>query len=92
MEYIIGLILALVGGLFFYKNKADKASVDGKLAETRGRDKELELSQEELEKQIAELDKGIEKMKADREAKKIKEDNMTLAERRERIKKGLKND
>ena len=41
MEYLIGLIVLLFGGLFFYKKKADDASTEAKLAETKGRDKEL---------------------------------------------------
>lgn len=90
MEILIGIIVALLGGLFHFKNKADKAAVKAKLAKTEGRDEELKLEKGEIEGLIAEIDKNIEKMNKEREEKKNKEDNLTLAERRERIKKGLK--
>lgn len=91
MEYLIAL-LGILGGLvvYFFK-KSQTASSDAKIAETKGRDKELEASQEEIEAAIAELDKGIAKVKAEREAsaRKAAEDNMSLKERADRLKKGL---
>lgn len=90
MEIIIAIIAALVGGLFFYKNKADKVSVDGKLAETKGQDRGLQNEAEEIKKAIEMLDKGIEAARKEREAEKQKKKSMTLAERRESIKKGRK--
>lgn len=89
MEYIIGLILALVGGLLFYKRKSEKAEIDSKLSETKGKDSILKENQADVEKAISDLDAGIEKMKAEREAQRIKDENMTLKERADRIKKGL---
>ncbi len=87
MEYLIGIIVALLGGLLFYKKKADKNAVDSKLAETKGRDAELQVSQEEVAEAIKELDKGIkqmakEKAKADKDRK-----NMTLKERADEARK-----
>lgn len=89
---LIGIIVALFAGLFFYKNKADKAKVDAKLSETKGRDAALKESQEEIESAIETLDKGIDKMKAEQEAeaRKRAEDNLSLKERADRIKKNLK--
>ena len=92
MELIIGLIVALFGGLIFYKKKADKAAVDTKLAKTRGQDIALKEQQDEVKAAIETLDKGIEAMKKEKEAKDLKRKNkyMSLKERKERIKKGLK--
>lgn len=90
MEIIIGIIMALVGGLFFYKKKADKAAVDGKLAKTKGQDQELELKQEDLERMIAEIDDNIKALEVKKKADKNKRKNMTLAERRDAIRKGKK--
>ena len=89
MEIIAGIIVALLGGLFFFKKKADKAAVDSKLAETRGRDQELEISENELEAAIAEIDENLTKIKEERDKRRNEDRNMTLAERRARIKKGL---
>lgn len=92
MEYLIGLLIAAIGGLLFFKNKADKATADAKLAEVKGRDKELQITQKELQDFINQVDTNIAKMKAqqEQEARKRKENNMSLKERADRIKKGLK--
>jgi len=90
MEIIIGIIVALFGGLIFYKKKADKSAVDAKLGETKGKDAVLEEAAAELKAQIAEIDNNLEKIRKDKEAERVKSKNLTLAERRERIKKGLK--
>lgn len=89
MEYIIGIIVALLGGVFYFKKKADNKAVEAKLAHTKGRDKELSDAAADLKKQIAELDAGIERARKEREARKERDKNMTLAERRKRIKEGL---
>lgn len=67
MDYLIGIILALVGGLLYFKGKADKAAAGSKIANTKGRDQELSERQEEIEKAIQELDAGIKKMKENKE-------------------------
>lgn len=92
MEYLLGIIGLLIGGLFYFKSKSDKASSDAKIAETKGKDQQLEATQEEVEAAIAELDKGIKKVQEQREAeaRKAAEDNMSLKERADRIKQGLK--
>jgi len=89
MEIIIGIIVALFGGLLFFKKKADKSAVEAKLAETKGRDKELEMTQDELEASIKEIDNNLDRINEERKAKKKADDNLTLAERRKRIKEGL---
>lgn len=87
MEYIIGLILALVGGLLFYKNKSEKSETDSKLGETRGRDKELAITQKDVQDAIKSIDGGIEKMHQDREAQRQADENLSLKERADKMKK-----
>ena len=90
MEYLIALLVALFGGAMFFKRKADKAIVDSKLALTKGRDIELKLTQDDLRKSIAEMDAGLERVKKNRDTERENTKDLTLAERRDRIKKGLK--
>ncbi len=66
MEYIVGLIIALAGGLLYYKSRADKASSDAALAETRGRDRELADQQREVERSISEMDAAIADIREER--------------------------
>lgn len=84
-------IVALIGILatLFFKNKADNAGVAATLANTKGKDEVLESEQDLAIKAQQDLDAGIEKMKADREAQRQADENMSLAERAAAIKKGL---
>lgn len=91
MEYIIGVILALLGGLFFYKKKADKAAVDSKLAEAKGKDSILEGEQFDLKEEIKKIDERLELIRKEREASnKENTKNLSLKEIRDRIKNGKK--
>lgn len=82
MEYIIGVIVALIAGLLFYRNKAKEAQVDSKLAETKGRDRELKLVHNDIKNAIEDIDKGIKKIKEERKTKNNKQ--LTLEERAEK--------
>lgn len=66
MEYIIAVIVSLVGAVLFYRNKANKAEVNSILSETKGRDKELKGQQEEVEAAISELDEGVRRIRKER--------------------------
>lgn len=90
MEYIIGILVALLGGVIYFKKKASDAAVDAKLARTKGKDEELEVTAEELARQIVEIDKNIEKARKERKERTKAERRMTLKERRDRIRKGIK--
>ena len=81
MEYLIGIIVALVGGIFYYANKSDKALADKCIAETKGRDRELAERQAEVEQAIKDLDDGIQKMNEERKAQANKYESKTLKER-----------
>ena len=90
MEYLIAIIGLLVGAVAFFKNKADKSAAAEKVAETKGRDKELQVQQEDIEVAKEALNAGIEKLKAEREAQRQRDENMTLKERADRLRKESK--
>lgn len=66
MEYVVGLIAALVAGLLYYRGQAIKSKIDSSLAENRGRDKELVQQENEVKKAISEIDAQIEEIKKQR--------------------------
>ena len=84
MEYILGLIIALIGGVVYFKNKAEDNAVKSELAETMGRDKELREQQEDVEAAISEIDKGIAKVKEDRARRRSEAKKETMEERADR--------
>lgn len=90
MEYLIGLIVILLGGIFHFKGKADEKAIDAKLASAKGKDSVLAEEEFDLKKAIAEIDANIEKAKKEREEAKSKErtENLTLSEIKARLKKG----
>jgi len=90
MEMLIGLLIAALGGLFYFKNRADKAEINSKLAETKGKDSELKKEELRLKDAIAEIDNNIAKAKEDRDKILAARKNKTLQEIRDSIKKGLK--
>lgn len=87
MEYIIGLIAVLFGAVLFYKNKAKDAEINSKLAETRGRDKELKAEHNDIKNAIKDIDKGIEEAREEYKTKRNKLKNMTLKERADAARK-----
>jgi len=90
MEYIIGLIIILLGGIFHFKKKADNTAIDAKLAKTKGKDEALAQEQFDLEAAIKEIDDNLEKVRKDKEEANKKRKNLTLVEIRDQIRKGLK--
>lgn len=82
MEYAVSVIVALIVGLLFYRNKAKEAQVNSKLAETKGQDKELKVIHNDIKNAIEDIDKGINKIKEERKTKNNKQ--LTLEERAER--------
>lgn len=88
-KYLVGLIALLSGVLFFVLRLLQRSKVDAVVAETKGRDQELKKQQLTLQEAVKQIDQGIEQAKAEREAQRIKDENMTLKERADRIKKGL---
>jgi len=90
MEYLVGLLIAALGGVFYFKNKADNKAVEVKLAESKGKDEVLAQEQFDLEAAIQEIDNNIAKVKKEKEDAKKKNDNLSLAEIRDQIRKGLK--
>lgn len=83
MEILIGLLVAAFGGVFFFKNKADKAAVDAKFATLKAKDEDLKKRQGELDELIGIVDEGIKLAEEKKAAAKDKRKNMSLIERRE---------
>jgi len=81
MEYVIGIVVALLAGLFYYKNKATTFAEEAVLADTRGQDKQLKKKQEEIDKEIKKLDAGIEALKAERKRRRDEARNKSDIER-----------
>lgn len=87
MEYLIALIVMLVGGVIVLSNQKKKAQTDAKLGEINGRDQELTKQQVKLQDAISEIDKSIKEMTKQREEELARRKNMKLAERAEEAKK-----
>jgi len=90
MELLIALLAFAFGGWFLSVNKARKAETEAKLARAKAADQALKEHQEEIQKAVETLNAGIEKAKAEREAKRLADERMTLKERAERYKKEMK--
>lgn len=90
MEYLVGIIVALLGGLFYFKNKADQAGANERIAEIKGRDRELAERQADVEQAIKDLDDGIRKMNEKKKSEDKNYKNMTLKERAEAAKNRYK--
>lgn len=81
MEYIIGLILALVGFGYYQYNKRNEAETNVKLAETKGKDSILVQDQLNVEKEISNIDEGIAKLNEQRKQQLADNKAMSLTDR-----------
>ena len=84
MEYLLGIIAVLGGGVFYLWRQLQQSKADASLAETKGKDSILERDQKEIDEQIEKLDEGIKKMNEDRKKRQEEEKNLSLAERAKR--------
>ena len=87
MEYLIGIIVALIGGLLFYRDKAKTSQTNEKIANTKGRDRELAEQESLVIQAIKDLDDGIRRETEKRKKEAEKRKNMTLKERADAAKK-----
>lgn len=83
MEYLIGIIVALIGGVFYFKGKADKADAGSRISLTKGRDIELADQQSIVEQAILDLEEGIKALDEKRKHQKKVHKTKTLKERAE---------
>ena len=90
MEYLLGIIAALLGGIFYYRNKAKKSEIEAMLKETKVKDEALKQEEKLIEDAIAALDAGIQAIKKEKEEAAEKRKNMTLKERKEEAKNRYK--
>jgi phage shock protein A len=67
MEYVVGLIVMLVGGLLYTMSLLRQKTIESSLAENKGRDKELVDQQLKVENSISKIDKQIEEIKKQKE-------------------------
>lgn len=81
MEYIVMVILALVGFGAYQLKKRNEAEVDAKLANTKGQDKQLEKDQINVQKEIKTIDAQIDALNKQRAEEAANRKNMSLAER-----------
>lgn len=84
MEILLGVIAVLVALVFGYKRKAEKNGVQALLGETKGKDSQLEISQDEVEAAIKAIDQGIAKIE------KPTSTDMSLEERAKNLRDKLK--
>lgn len=63
MEYLIGLLIAALGGILYFKNKAFNARIESKFGRTQGREDILAKQQEAYRRQREEIEAGIAKAK-----------------------------
>jgi small-conductance mechanosensitive channel len=89
MQYIIGIIVALVGVIVYQMNKRKSAEVDAILANTKGQDKQLEVKETEIKEEISVIDARLEEIKKARAEQLKIQDQMDLAQRAEELNKKL---
>lgn len=81
MEYLIGIIVLLVGGFIYQKSKTKEAQVEALIANTKGQDKQLEIKENEVKQEINVIDSRLEEIKKVREQQLKMVDQMTAIER-----------
>jgi len=86
MDILIALLIAALGGVFYFKKKADESAIDAKLGKTKGQDLELKKEQMTLKEAIKQIDENIKKLRESKTSQKDK----TLAEVKEDLKNKLK--
>jgi hypothetical protein len=77
MDYVVGLLIAALGAIFYFKSKADRAKIDAIVGRTEGREDILKQKQDAYKKQVEEINKNIEKAKdelAKKRAEKLSEE------------------
>lgn len=86
MEIVL-LVLGLLGFGLFQLKKRKEAEVDGKLAETKGKDVILSRDQLDIEQEVNKVDKRLKQITEERKKQLQQEDTRTLEQRTEDAKK-----
>jgi Tfp pilus assembly protein PilN len=81
MEYLIGIIVLLVGGFIYQKSKTKEAQIEALIADTKGQDKQLVIKENEIKREINVVDARLEEIKKIREQQVRIQDEMSLADR-----------
>lgn len=81
MEYLIGIIIALVGAVFFFKKQSDTNKRDAVMGQTEGQDKILKENQEAVKRIIEASDTAMAELAEEREKQRKEYEAKTRAER-----------
>lgn len=86
MEYLIILVAGALGFGFYQLKMRNKAEVDSKLAETKGKDSMLVRDQKLIEQQINGIDTRLQEITEERKKQLAEADSLSLAERAKKAK------
>lgn len=81
MEYIIALVVGLLGFGYYQFDKRKKAEVEAKLAAAKAKDAELKKRQDVVDNEIQKIDNKIVDLKRKQAQKVASRKNLTLKER-----------
>lgn len=81
MEYLIMLVVGALGFGFYQLKMRNKAEVDSKLAETKGKDEMLARDQFNVKNEIKAIDTRLAEINEERKKQLAQADAMSLAER-----------
>lgn len=92
LKWAFGIIVALLGAVFFLNKKREEAEIEKKLIETKVKDQALAEQQVLVDQAIQTLDDGIAEMqrKKELEDRKRAEDKLSLKERADRLRQQQK--
>jgi hypothetical protein len=83
MEYLVGIIIVLIGLYLYQSSKRKDAEASALIADTKGQDKQLELKSNEIKEEINSIDQRLDEIKKQRELQLKVADKMTMEERAE---------
>lgn len=90
MEILVGVIVALIGLLFYKNGELKKAKVASILGNVKGQDKQLVKDQELIMSAVNEIDERIKAITAQKEAEvkeRQRQESLTLKQRAEEARK-----
>ncbi len=81
MDYLLGIIVALVGAVFYFKKQSDKNKADAIIGETKGQDKVLKENQDKAQRTVDEANSSIKEITQEREKQRKEYEAKTRSER-----------
>lgn len=83
MQYLIGIVLSLIGLYLYQSSKRKDAEANSLIANTKGQDSQLEKQEIDIKNQISEIDERLKAIKKQREEAIKLQDQMTMLEKAE---------